>query len=205
MVSHLTMLHRCLDALTAGKDAERAALLWTRYTGRPIEDLAAERRWLAENEEALYFSDWAGYQWQSTREPRPRGYRHGPRPQDRVRADLRAVGTMPGRVRVTVDVLVEEGWYVYAPGSAEGIPVLLSVHGEGGHVLEDVRCPEGAEGLLGGRFQIEAEMATEDCALSVRLRVQTCNKVMCEPPRDLWLTATVTGRNSLEPVRQTTA
>lgn len=198
----ISMLHRCLDALTTGEDSERATRLWTRYTGRPVEDPAVERRWLADNEEALYFSDWAGYQWQSTREPRPRGYRRGPRRQDRVLADLDAIGTAPGRVRITVDVLVEASWYVYAPGATEGIPILLYTDEERGHVLQNVRCPEGADGLLSGRFRIDAEMITPDSALSVRLRVQTCNKVMCEAPRDLWLATTVTGRNGLGRVRE---
>lgn len=191
----IALLHRCLDALITGQDTERATRLWTRYTGRPVEDLETERLWLAQNKEALYFSKWAGYRWQSSREPHPRGYPHHPRHTDRVRADLYAVSIAPGRARITVDILVEPGWYVYAPGSTEGIPVRLSVDSKGEHAIEDVRCPEGSDGLLSGQFQIETDLTTTDSVLAVRLTAQPCTKIMCEPPREVWLTTTVVSAN----------
>jgi hypothetical protein len=114
-----------------------------------------------------------------------------PRGSDHVQATLRAVRTAPARVRVTVDVSVDPGWHVYGPGSSEGKPVALTVDSESGHELEKVRFPQAADGLLSGRFEVEAELSTTDPDVALILAVQACNKVICEAPGSLRLRAAV--------------
>ncbi|MER6014918.1 hypothetical protein [Streptomyces bluensis] len=114
-----------------------------------------------------------------------------PRGSDHVHATLRAVRTAPGRVRATVEVSVEPGWHVYGPDSSEGKPLALTADGERGHEVENVRFPQTADGLLSGCFEVEAELSTADPEVALVLAVQACNKVICEAPGTLRLTAAV--------------
>lgn len=114
-----------------------------------------------------------------------------PRGSDHVHATLRAVRTAPGRVRATVEVSVDPGWHVYGPDSSEGKPLALTVDGERGHEVENVRFPRTADGLLSGCFEVEAELSTTDPDVTLVLAVQACNKVICEAPGALRLAAAV--------------
>ncbi|MER7693590.1 hypothetical protein [Streptomyces sp. NPDC097610] len=113
------------------------------------------------------------------------------RGSDHVHATLRAVRTDPARVRVTVDILVDPGWHVYGPGSSEGKPVALTADSERGHRLENIRLPKTADGLLSGRFEVQAELSTTDPDVTLVLAVQACNNVICEAPGSLRLEAAV--------------
>jgi hypothetical protein len=109
-----------------------------------------------------------------------------------VRAELRAVCTAPGRARATVEISVEPGWYVYAPGSPEGKPVALVADTNGGQTIDSVTFPEATDWLLSGQFELQADMATSDRDIAVQLHVQTCNKSVCESPRSLKLGFAIT-------------
>lgn len=119
------------------------------------------------------------------------------RGSDHVQATLQAVRTDSARVRVTVDVSVDPGWHVYGPGSSEGKPVALTADSEHGHTLENVRFPQTSDGLLSGRFEVQAELSTTDLDVALVLAVQACNKVICEAPGSLRLAAAVKDPNGV--------
>jgi len=188
-----------LDRLAAdlddtGVDGERARRLWQRYLRRDATDAVAERSWLAEHRGVLFFSDWAGYRWISRhdlptlRPPKADIVTEGP-----VRAWMTAHKGAKSTFVAEVALQVEPGFYLYAAGSTDGLPVEFSVPADSSFTLAgEPIFPVTADGHLTGRSLVEVPLTGDGHDLAIDVRVQACDEQQCTPPYTLTLRCTVT-------------
>jgi hypothetical protein len=171
-----------LDACLKQPD-ERAALLWERYTGRPLDDVALERAWLAARREHLYFTDWGGYRWVSLLDaPMP----IPPRAVDVAPVVTATLGAARygDDVRVLLLLTVPAGFHAYAPGSTDGLPLEVTVGGG----LELVELQAASEdGHLTGASLCQLLVRGPDDDLDLDVRVQLCDDLTCYSPQTLSL------------------
>lgn len=121
----VTTLADSLDA--EGAEGERARLLWQRYLHRDVEDVAAERAWLAAMGDSMFFSDWAGYRWISRADLPELKREDEPRREGVVTGSVYAVRESGGQVVAQVELYVDHGFYIYPPGSREGVGLSFSL------------------------------------------------------------------------------
>jgi len=160
------------------------ATLWERYTGRPLDDRSAG--WLAENREHLYFTDWGGYRWVSALDV------PSPQPPAADRAVPQATPTLGAArygdvVRCMLMLELPAGFYAYAPGSQDGLPLALTVR-DGVEVVEELAVvqPAGEDHLSGNVLATFAVRGVSD-EMSASLRVQLCDELTCLAPQTLEL------------------
>ncbi len=164
-----------------GEAGERARRLWERYVRRDPSDVDREQAWLAEHRDALFFSDWAGYRWIARDDlpvlavPRSGFQEEGP-----VAVGASASRTA-GELTVDVQFFLQPGYYLYAPGASDGIPVSLdpaSPH----ELIGPPVFPESEDFHLTGRPLIRLRLRGESDEVEVDVTVQACNEQSCTPP-----------------------
>lgn len=183
------LLAEQLDA--PGEAGERARTLWRRYLRRDVADVKGERAWLNAQSE-LFFSDWAGYRWISRTDlphlnpPRLEMHAAG---VVQVLADAHraADGTLTARLRLTVN----DGYYVYPPGSTEGLG--LSVTTPAGSPFRIVGTPvlsPSDEHITQTEIVLVLEGPGDELALDVRS--QACDAQQCLIPTTLEVSCAIT-------------
>ncbi len=75
---------------------------------------------------------------------------------------------------VQLEITVQDGWYLFAPGSDEGLPLRVTTGGAEVPVLV-----EGANGKLAGRFVLSLDAPVDDV---LQLHLQACNGDQCLRP-----------------------
>ena len=176
-----------------GADGDRARRLWVRYVRRAPG--THEARWLEQNREHLFFSDWAGYRWVSALDvpayvvPR-RGFARSPQ----VGAALTGTKRADGLLEAHVQLFVGEGYHVYAPTATDGIPTTVEL--TSAHRL--VAPPEfPAQEHLSGQVLVTLLLDGDSHDVDLAVRVQACNSVECLPPATIALSATFTDREEV--------
>ncbi len=183
------LLAEQLDA--PGETGERARTLWRRYLRREVGDVASERAWLDAQGE-LFFSDWAGYRWISRTDlPHlnpPRLEMHSTGVVQALADAHRGVdGTVTARVRLTVT----DNYYVYPPGSTEGLG--LSVTTSAGSPYRIVGAPvlsAAEEHITQTEIHLVLEGPGEQLALDIRS--QACDAQQCLIPTTLEVSCAIT-------------
>jgi hypothetical protein len=170
---------------------ERARTLWRRYLRRDASDVAAERDWLSA-QQTLFFSDWAGYRWISRTDlPHlnpPRLERHS---SGVVNGLGHAHRDADGAITAIVRLEVIDGYYIYPPGSEEGLGLRVSVapdsslHVHGSPVVtstdEHITSTEIHLTLHGPGDELELDIVS-----------QACNAQECLVPTTLRLACAIT-------------
>jgi len=110
--------------------------------------------------------------------------------------------------RLTVTLLPEEGWHLYAPAASsasavgQGKPTVVSATLPEGIVLRSVRAVGvqpatqtelAAAGAVEGPVELELELAAEgaapaDVPIELRVGFQTCSDTSCDPPQGIRVT-----------------
>jgi hypothetical protein len=86
----------------------------------------------------------------------------------RVRGAAAATGS------VELEITVESGWYLFAPGSGDGLPVRVTSDGQDIPIrVEDI------DGKLAGRFVLSLPGPV---GREIHLHVQACNGAQCLRP-----------------------
>lgn len=88
--------------------------------------------------------------------------------------------TEDGRLQLKVNLTIAKGWYAYPPGSAEGVPVSITVT-SAHQVVEPVR-PEHDTEHLTGRASLLAVLEGDDDVVRVDVRAQVCDGNTCLAP-----------------------
>jgi hypothetical protein len=188
----LDELARTLDV--AGPEGDRARLLWSRYVRRDPSDATLERAWLEAHRGALFFSDWAGYRWIARNElpelvvPRFGLVSDGP-------VSLTLMASRDGDdLELELLLSVKPGFYLYAPGAADGLPVTVELAGGDSHTLvAGPVFPDTPDRHLTGTVQLPLRVRGADDAVALDVRVQVCDEQSCTPPTTLTVRA-VAGR-----------
>lgn len=100
-----------------------------------------------------------------------------------------ADGHVSARLQVTslaidLEVRVEPGFYVFAPGATEGLPVEVTL-ADSDTELSGLNYPESSGGRLSGVFHITAELSRPVSSAAIAVRVQPCNGLQCLRPSTL--------------------
>lgn len=111
---------------------------------------------------------------------------HGASVQVRSTAQPRS----DGLVDLSVDVIVEAHWHLFAPGSSDGLPVRLTATAASQAQLVACAIPEGDAGHLSGTFRITATVQPGPSAWELELRTQACSGSTCRPPERFRIGAT---------------
>jgi hypothetical protein len=75
---------------------------------------------------------------------------------------------------LNLEITVQDGWYLFAPGSDEGLPLRVTV------AATDVPLQvEGVDGKLAGRFVVSLEPPANG---QLQLHLQACNGDQCLRP-----------------------
>jgi len=186
--------HLCERLEDERADGDRARRVWTRYTHRDVLDGAAEKQWLGQHRDALFFSDWGGYRWLSSDEPVTL---HAPRYDLAEHGPVSALMTaeyVGEDISVDIRLDVQPGYFLYAPGAPDGIPVSVTVDGGSGRtVLDGPTIPITDDLHLGGTVPITLRLVGGDPVVRVEVKVQACDEQVCLAPTTFALTA-VAGR-----------
>lgn len=173
-------------------DDARARVLWERYVRRSASDAATEQAWLAEHRDSMFFSDWAGYRWIARGDlPALTVPRSGMKDEGPVTVAVSA--ERAGDVlTATVSFYLQPGYYLYAPGASDGIPV--SVVPASDHTqVEPVEFPATTDGHLSGRPSVKVRLAGASDEVELDVTIQACNEQSCTPPSTLRLRAVAAG------------
>ncbi len=99
-----------------------------------------------------------------------------------VQVHSRAVTRDDGLVDVSIDVSVAANWHLFAPGSADGMPVRLSATAASQAQVIACDIPGDPSGHLSGTFRITAQVQPGASAWEVELRTQACSGSTCRTP-----------------------
>lgn len=172
-----------------GAEGDRARRLWQRYVRRDPRDAVTEQEWRQKHHDQLFFSDWAGYRWIARDElpafvvPRTGHAEDGP-----VTVSV-AADRDGDELDVVVSFWLRPGFYLYAPGAPDGVPVSV-VPTSSHEVVAGPAFPDVPDFHLSGNTTLSMRVrgASDDVELAVT--VQACDAQSCTPPATLSLRAT---------------
>jgi hypothetical protein len=174
-----------------GEAGERARSLWRRYLRREPVDAAAERAWLDAQPE-LFFSDWAGFRWISRTDlPHLVPPRFDPQSHGVVDAVLHAHRDIDGRVSASVRLTVNDGYYVYPPGSSEGLGLSVAPTGDCALALAGPVSVLPQQDHL-TRADVSLVLEGPGDELSLDIRTQACDAQQCLVPTTFRVTCPIT-------------
>ena len=183
------LLAEQLDA--PGEIGERARMLWRRYLRRDAGDVESERAWLNAQRE-LFFSDWAGYRWISRTDlPQLNPPRFEMQSAGVVQALADAHRAVDGSITARVRLTVADNYYVYPPGSTEGLG--LSVTTPAGSSYRIVGAPVLSpcdEHITQTEVHLVLEGPGDELALDIRS--QACDAQQCLIPTTLQVSCAIT-------------
>ena len=186
------LLAEQLDA--AGETGERARTLWRRYLRRDVGgvgDVMAERAWLNAQGE-LFFSDWAGYRWISRTDlPHLNPPRFEMHSAGVVQAQADAHRALDGTITARVRLTVTNGYYVYPPGSTEGLGLNVTTPADSSYRIVGAPVLSPCDEHI---TQTEVRLVLEGPGdeLALDIRSQACDAQQCLIPTTLQVSCAIT-------------
>lgn len=186
------LLWRCLDAVQSdGDEAAAGSRLYARLTGRGSDDVSAERAWLHDVADDLFYSSLSGdrYLLRSNGDSDPiiRRSQALSLKQDGAILQLSAArvtsGDRQGEMVATVYVSGVPGHrWLYAPGDSD--PKSMVIRPVDGLSIDGaVTCdPEPVDGQIRSDTAISVPLSGDGTSLTLVVRIQVCDSVRCDIP-----------------------
>ncbi|MGH9456409.1 MAG: hypothetical protein ACRD2J_02065 [Thermoanaerobaculia bacterium] len=177
------LLEWSVEHLEGDAESERARRLLDRYTDVRLETVQEWRDWLEENRDSLFFTDWGGYEFLSTREqpPLPATAAVGLEP---VRLDLIAY-RRGDDVVAQLKVRIDPEFHVYAKTTKDPAMLPFGVRlpvGSPFAFVADPIVPEPRDGDIAGHFTVESRLRGEGDRVVLSVDYQACTPQFCLPP-----------------------